>query len=873
MTHAHPRRRRSAAFATSIVLALAMSLAVSLPGPHVAVAQDRPPCSDGPANAWDQVRGEILDSILPDFVSNPYGPESIDEVADRCLQLGDPSGGRPVPGLPGGPGTNRGDPHIVTQDGVAYDFHGAGDFVLLRSPANDVEMQVRYRRSKFVSLFAGVAIRDGDTTLTVENFVRGEDPVIALDGESLVFADIGWYDLGIGFVMRTGGTIYAELANGIRFEARRAGLTLLTPAGWAGDFEGIQGNGDSDLTNDLATAEGTPVDAADTDALYGDFFDSWYVDPADSFFTIPFDAAEDGPIRPEQIITLADLDPADVAAAEQICTEAGLAAGAGLEECTFDVAVTGDPFWAENVAAANLPSIPAVSIDPIVEDTIALAATDSVAPDRPAAGAGRLEQRYAADDYAVADGGGDVRLMRISEPCADGVGPVAIVIVDGDPVESLTLNCGAAHVVPSGAFTLRVIDPNGGTPSYGFAIAPAGVIELGVMNDGEEYSGELGQGDRAVGELALGRGSRAFVTAFDDADCGPLMRVLDSAGELQGRTRAACLDLGPVELAGTPPYSIEVVGDAAGTYHFAVSEVAGDTVTSTGRGQSVELVVSSPGQQASATIELAPGDRIYIETLDSIEGDLSVVGPDGVEQETAFSFADLGVVTASVGGTYTITIEPEGATTGTQRLVVHEVADDSVVTVGFDDQVDLVVSTPGQRAAAAIELAAGDRIYVETVDEIAGDLAVTDPDGAEIGSTFSFQDPGLIDAGGGGVYTITIEPEDANTGTQRLIVHRVADDTVTPARLGSEVRLRVSTPGQRASASIELATGDEIYIETIERIAGRLIVVGPSGNEVTSKFASQDLGLVTAASAGVYTVTVEPENAATGTQVLLIRRP
>ena len=582
MTNSSSRLRRPAAIAGSIVLALAMSLAVELSGPPAAVARDRPPCSDGPANAWDQVRGEILDTILPDWIHNPYGPESIDEVADRCLQLGDPSGGRPVPGLPGGPGTNRGDPHIVTQDGVAYDFHGAGDFVLLRSPANDVEMQVRYRRSKWVSLFAGVAIRDGDTTLTVENFVRGEDPVITLDGEPLVFGEIGWYDLEIGFVMRTGGTIYAELANGVRFEARRAGLTLLTPAAWAGEFEGIQGNGDGDLTNDLATVDGTPVDAADTDALYGEFFESWYVDPADSFFTIPFDEAEDGPIRPEQIVTLADLDPADVAAAEQICTEAGLTAGAGLEDCTFDVAVTGDPFWAENVAAASLPSIPAVSLDPTVENAIVLAATDSVAPDRPAAGAGRLEQRYAADDYAVADGGGDVRLLRISEPCADGVGPVAIVIVDGAPVESLALSCGAAHVVPSGAFTLRVIDPNGGTPSYGFAIAPAGVVDLGTISDGEEYSGELSVGDRAVGELSLGRGSRVFVTAFDDADCGPVVRVLDSAGELQAPGRAACLDLGPVELAGTPPFSIEVVGDAAGTYHFAVSEVAGDTVTSVG---------------------------------------------------------------------------------------------------------------------------------------------------------------------------------------------------------------------------------------------------------------------------------------------------
>jgi len=867
-----PRRRRPGAIAGSIVLALATLVGVSLSSTPVAVAQDRPPCSDGPANAWDQVRGEILDSILPDWVNHPYGPESIDEVADRCLQLPFPDAGA-VPGIPGGPGTNSGDPHIVTQDGLAYDFHGAGDYILLRSAANDVEMQVRYRRSKFVSLFAGVAIRDGDTTLTVENFVRGEDPVVTLDGEPLAFADIGWYDLEIGFVMRTGTTIYAELANGVRFEARRAGLTLVTPPTWAGEFVGIQGDGDGDVSNDLATADGTPVDAADTDALYGAFFDSWYVDPADTMFTIPFDEAEDGPIRPDQIVTLADLDPADVAAAQQICTEAGLTAGGGLEACTFDVAVTGDSFWAENVAAPNLPSIPAVSLDPSIESVVALAATSSVAPDRPESGAGRIGQRYGADDYAVADGGDGVRLLRASEPCAIGVGPVAIVIVDDQPVESLPLVCGAVHAVPSGAFTLRVIDPTGGTPSYGLAIGPAGVVELGVLSEGEEYAGELGAGDRVVGELGLRAGSRLFVTAFDDTDCGPLLRVFDRTGEPQTRARAACLDLGPVELTGAPPFSIDIIGSQAGAYHFAIGEVGGDTVTTVSSGQNVDLVVSTPGQQASATIELAAGERIYIETVDNIDGDLVATDPNGAEAASAFSFADLGLITATADGVYTITINPDGPTTGIQRLLIHKAAEDTSVPAELGSEVRLRVSTPGQQASATIELAASERIYIETVDNIDGNLVATDPNGAEAASAFSFADLGLITATADGVYTITIEPDAATTGTQHLVVHRVADDTVVPARLGSEVRLRVLTPGQQASATIELAASERIYIETVDRIDGRLVVVGPDGSEVTSKFASQDLGLVTAPSSGTYTITVQPEHATTGTQVLLIRRP
>ena len=760
---------RRMALVLSVTLIAAASISVSLSSPPTAVAQDRPPCGDGPANAWDQVRGEIIDSIMPDWVNHPYGPESIDDAASRCLNFGDP---QPVPGLPGGPGTNRGDPHIVTQDGVAYDFQGAGDFVLLRSPANDVEMQVRYRRSKWVSLFTSVAIRVGDTTLTVENFDHGVDPVITLDGEVLEFADIGWYDLEIGFVMRTVGTVYVELTNGVRFEARRAGLTLLTPGAWAGAFEGIQGNGDGDLTNDLATADGTPVDAADTDALYGEFFDSWYVEPADSMFTIPFDVDVDGPIRPEEVVTLADLDPAEVAEARRVCLDAGLTPGSAMDDCTYDVTVTGDPFWAEDVAGADIPSVPAVGINPVVESSIALAATDSVAPERPAAGAGRIEQRYGADDFAVAAGDDTVRLLSVSEPCTEGTGPAAVVIVDGKPTRSLPLVCDAVHEVPSGAFTLRVIDPTGGTPTYGFAIAPAGVIKLGVLREGEEYSGELGLGDTVIGSLDLVAGQRVFVTSGDRADCGPVLRVLDRAGESLAPARGACLDVGPVELTGTPPFSLQIGGSAAGTYHFTVTEVGGDSVAEVAAGQAIDLEVATPGQRASATIELAAGERVYVETIESINGDLVATGPDGTEVAAAFSFQNIGLITATAAGAYTITIEPEDATTGVQRLVVHQVADDTVIAAALDSDVELVISTPGQRATATIELAAGEQVFVETVESVRGRLVVVGPDGTEMASVISSQDAGTVTAAAAGTYTITVLPEAAFTGAQVLQISR-----------------------------------------------------------------------------------------------------
>ncbi|MDJ0771533.1 MAG: VWD domain-containing protein, partial [Ilumatobacter sp.] len=676
-----------AAVTVTVAVGTASVFTAASSDPPAVHAQGRPDCSNGPANALDQIGGTLLGDIWPDWLPNPYEPESPDEVWDRCI--------RPYLDFPpprGGPGRNSGDPHIVTQDGATYDFHGAGDFVLLRSAVNDVELQVRYRRFGQVSLFNGVAIRVGDTTLTVERFVRDEPPLVTLDGVELQLSDVGWHDLGIGFVMRADQTVFVELANGIVLEATRPGLTLLTPVEWAGTFEGIQGNGDGDPTDDVATADGSLVNPADTEAIYGEFFDSWYIAPAGSLFTIPFDEQLDGPIRPDEFVTIADLDPAAVADAERTCLDAGLTAGIRLEHCVFDVAVTGDPFWAESaLPAAELTSVPAVAFEPDVEDVIALGATGVVAPDVPEAGAGKLGRRFAADDFTIAEFAAGTRSLRVTEPCSRGVGPVAVLIDDGEPTESLHLVCRARYPLPSTAFALRVIDPTGGEPDYGFEITQADVTDLGLLVDGAEYRGEVRSAGAVVGRLPYDSGSRAFVAALDDADCTVDVRIVDAGGAAQGLTRAGCLDVGPIDLTGTAPFSIELSGDPAGDYHFTVTEVAGDTVSSAQLGQRVDLEVSTPGQQASTTIDLTTGDRVYVETIDHIGGRLVAIGPDGTELRSVLSINDLGLLQATTDGTHTITIRPDDANTGTQQLTIHTVADDTTTPATPDTEIPLTI--------------------------------------------------------------------------------------------------------------------------------------------------------------------------------------
>ena len=74
-----------------------------------------------------------------------------------------------VPCPKGCPGTN-GDPHLTTLNARRYDFQGAGEFTLLRSPDASLEIQGRqepWKDSNKVSLNTAIAARVGGHTIGV----------------------------------------------------------------------------------------------------------------------------------------------------------------------------------------------------------------------------------------------------------------------------------------------------------------------------------------------------------------------------------------------------------------------------------------------------------------------------------------------------------------------------------------------------------------------------------------------------------------------------------------------------------------------------------------------------------------------------------
>ena len=201
-------------------------------------------------------------------------------------------------------GWSWGDPHLATFDGVAYDFHGAGDYVLMEHASSDSIIQTRYVRAddaRYSAQYA-LAVRVGDRTVVLyENKTAGSEPVV-LDGRQVPFQTGGWYEDEDLRIQRIRHWTFVRFTNGLSV-ATSSGRTnrFHIPSAWAGEVRGLLGNDDGNPANDIVRRDGTVVRPVDKDIFYGAFLDDWSVSQDESLFIEPFDISANGPIRPDPV--------------------------------------------------------------------------------------------------------------------------------------------------------------------------------------------------------------------------------------------------------------------------------------------------------------------------------------------------------------------------------------------------------------------------------------------------------------------------------------------------------------------------------------------------------------------------------------------
>ena len=264
-----------------------------------------------------------------------------------------------------------GDPHQLTFSGAGYDFQAAGEFTLVKSTTDDLDIQVRqqpFPGTASIAIDTAAAMRVNGSVVELAANASG-DLQVFIDHRAVAFASRALAGGGRLSALRPGwatvtwpdGTavsVYSliTVAHPVRVSCNSSDaidLTITVPPSRFGHLEGllgdpgapagelVGGNGATYSMEDLAR----PWESVHNfDVLYHQFAQSWRVSQQSSLFYYPKGTSTTSftdLVFPSKALTVASLTPTSVAAAERVCKAEGITNRDLLADCVYDVGVTG----------------------------------------------------------------------------------------------------------------------------------------------------------------------------------------------------------------------------------------------------------------------------------------------------------------------------------------------------------------------------------------------------------------------------------------------------------------------------------------------------------------------------------------------------
>ncbi|BAY64250.1 hypothetical protein NIES22_43450 [Calothrix brevissima NIES-22] len=291
-------------------------------------------------------------------------------------------------------GKSYGDPHLITFDGLRYSFQTVGEFILVKSNDNDLEVQVRQTPvNSSLSLNSAVAMKvgrdrvalysqdlpDADSTtplringkpvLIKDDFIslsrRGK---IAKQGNSYV-VDFPSGEKLVATLAQVGGNYYFNVSPFVYNQPQRISGLLGDFNGKPDDDQKIRGGsalaskstyGDVKKVLDLVGIGQLPLslDGAEKlyfDQVYKDFGNSWRVKQQESLFDYPKGKTTvnyTDTSFPDKYLKLEMLSSDQIEKARHACTEAKVSQDL-MEGCIFDVGFSGFSEFARTTAEIN----------------------------------------------------------------------------------------------------------------------------------------------------------------------------------------------------------------------------------------------------------------------------------------------------------------------------------------------------------------------------------------------------------------------------------------------------------------------------------------------------------------------------------------
>ena len=464
-------------------------------------------------------------------------------------------------------GSGSGDVHLITFDGLHYDFQDAGEFVLAKSTAlgDDFQVQIRLQSNggaSSVTVTTALAVQLDADRVTFDS-TRAD--MLWINGTPVTLAPGATDILAGGTIRELTATSFIVTANtGEVVTVNAAGdaenypadnsvggvlnyTVQLTDSYAAGGFvQGLLGNDDGTTANDIALPAGAVLPQPLTEAdLYQDFGNSWQVtDPGSSTgiaSILDYAAGQSTatfivPGFPQSDVTLADLPASVLQGASLAVVAAGLdPTSVAGQDALLDYALTndtsliaGDASLPQPAGAAITPLQLAPPSGPPAEPQAYGVAAPTTSVTEPAAGAPPLPVVFTV--YAIQSVTADTVLDWAA--VADGPGVLTAADFGG--------------TLPSGTATIA----NGGTIGSFTVDLPAGVVGTDVSDMLSVQISDTDSTPLAAPTAGVVVGN---ATPVAGTPAQPGFIALSSPDPLVQSGAAATLDLGAIVIDSTAP--------------------------------------------------------------------------------------------------------------------------------------------------------------------------------------------------------------------------------------------------------------------------------------------------------------------------------
>jgi hypothetical protein len=456
-----------------------------------------------------------------------------------------------------------------------------------------------------------------------------------------------------------------------------------------------------------------------------------------------------------------------------------------------------------------------------------------------------------------------------------------------------------AHIDSRGGFIDTVTLPVTGT--YTILVDPqgptTGSVSLTLLAVPPDVTASIVPGGAPVSVTTSTPGQNALLTfagtagqrvslVLETACCASRVSILRPGGlTLAGPAflgfTGGFVDAVTLPVTGTYTVLVDPQSDAVGTMTAKLYDVPLDaTGTIAAGGGEVTVTTTTPGQDARVTFEGAAGQSVAVEVGPTCcTTRVSILRPDGTTQVAPKFVGMLGGYvdgeTLPMTGTYTILLDVYGPSTGSMTVALHGVPGDLSATIAPDAVPVTITTQPGQMVRFTFAGTAGERVALEvTTTCCATQVSMLNPNGTTLvppttlGRGGGFLDPRTLPASG--IYTIVVDPYNADAGTLTFTLYDVPPDVAASADVdGTAVAVTTTTPGQNARVTFAGAAGDGVSIRVgpFNCCAIRLSVTRPDGATLVLPTGfNPDGGTLNLRLpvAGAYTILVDPQGAASG---------